>query len=227
MIQKIQFSDSQEWLRKITEDFQKITDQAISVRGKAHVALSGGSTPKPFYNHLNQTGIVQKQIAWWLGDERWVPVSNDLSNEKMIRESLGKGVGDFSSRFQTWHLSDDPIKAASLFEEKLCHFLGVPPVFDLVLLGVGPDGHTASLFPGTKALDEKSHFAVANEVPQQPASHTRITLTYPALNCAREIWFLVSGKDKEPMVNRLLNRDQSIPSARVNAPLQKLYWMAS
>jgi 6-phosphogluconolactonase len=222
-VEQIQFSDSAGFLKKLTEDFQKAVIAGISARGVAHVALSGGSTPKPFYLHLNQSGIVKSKITWWLGDERWVPSDHEQSNERMIRETLGKGIEDFSSRFQSWHLADEPQKAVGLFEEKLCHHLGVPPVFDVILLGIGGDGHTASLFPGTSALEEQKRFAVVNEVPQMKS--TRLTLTYPTLNSAREAWFLVSGKDKEPMVTRLVNRDQSIPSARLNVKKQKLYWL--
>lgn len=219
----IKLKDSNEFLNKLTADFNSLTAPAIVSRGVAHVSLSGGSTPKPFYSHLNASGIVRQKITWWLGDERWVPVDHDMSNEKMVRETLGKGISDFSSRFQTWHLAKEPAAAAAKFEEKLCHHLGVPPVFDLILLGIGTDGHTASLFPGTKALNEREKFAVANEVPQQ--NGIRLTMTYPTLNAAREIWFLVSGNDKEPMVNRLLEKDQSIPSARVTAKNQKIYWL--
>jgi 6-phosphogluconolactonase len=219
------FNDQKAWLAALADQFRSATQDAITKRTKAHVALSGGSTPKPFYSYLNERGYMRKPICWWLGDERWVPATDALSNEKMIAETLGKDSPDFKRRFQSWHLDPDPKIAAEKFEEKLCEQLGVPPIFDVVLLGVGTDGHTASLFPGTKALEERNAFAVANHVPQMPESSTRLTLTYPTLNAARQIWFLVSGADKEPMVTRLQKGDATIPSANIQNSAQKIFWL--
>ncbi|MES2307581.1 MAG: 6-phosphogluconolactonase, partial [Verrucomicrobiota bacterium] len=142
------------------------------------------------------------------------------SNEKMILSSLGADIANI--RFESWHTSEDSGIAAANYEKKLIQQLGTPPSLDLVLLGMGTDGHTASLFPGTEALHESSRFAVSNVVPQLNA--TRVTLTFPALKIAQETWFLVKGADKSSMVERLLKRDPTIPSACVEAENQHLYW---
>ncbi len=225
MIETLRFPDEQAWLRALVGDCRGCVDAAIASRGRAHVALSGGSTPKPFYQRLNVEPLPWNRIEWWLGDERWVLPTDPQSNERMVRETLGPGRDEFAEHFHTWHLDDDPSEAARKFEDHLKQQMGDQPVFDLVLLGIGGDGHTASLFPGTAALEEKTRNAVANEVPQMKS--TRMTLTFPALNRAREIWFLVSGREKESVIQRILNRDAAFPSARVSATNQKLYWMTA
>ena len=223
MIEIQRFSGESDWLGRLASDFGDVVGGAILARRMAHVALAGGSTPKPFYRALNRLDLSWDRITWWLGDERWVPPNDEMSNEKMIRESLGAGRPDFSDRFRSWHLADDPQNAALRYEEQLCREMGNPPKFDLILLGIGPDGHTASLFPGTAALSEKTRYAVANAVPQMKA--TRLTLTFPALDRAQQIWFLVRGKDKEPILKSLLAHPQDFPAGRIRSANQKLYWL--
>lgn len=215
------FESPETWLQALLHRFDLLAESAIQSRGFFHVALSGGSTPKPFYAALNTHRIDWSKVIWWLGDERWVKPDHADSNEKMIRESLGKGISNF--QFQSWHPNDDASKAAEAYEKNLIQKTGNPPALNLNLLGMGTDGHTASLFPGTTALQEQKKFAVSNQVPQLNA--TRVTLTYPALNAARETWFLVKGIDKTSMVDRLLQRDLTIPSAVVSARNQHLYWL--
>lgn len=215
------FNSQDLWLHSLLERFDTLLKTAVEKRGVFHVALSGGSTPKTLYTALNQQPLPWKQIVWWLGDERWVKPDHTDSNEKMIRESLGKGISDF--QFQSWHSSEDPTAAAQDYEKRLVAAMGNPPALDLSLLGMGTDGHTASLFPGTEALKESQKFAVSNVVPQ--FNTTRVTLTFPTLHVARETWFLVKGADKSAMVDRLLQRDITIPSACVTASNQHLYWL--
>lgn len=215
------FSSPELWLNTLLDRFTILSKSALSKRGTFHVALSGGSTPKSLYTALNQQPLPWNQIVWWLGDERWVKPDQADSNEKMIRESLGSGISNF--QFQSWHSSENPQHAAADYEKRLVAHVGNPPQLDLNLLGMGTDGHTASLFPGTEALHETQKFAVSNVVPQ--LNTTRVTLTYPTLNSAHETWFLVKGADKSEMVDRLLNRDTTIPSACVTAENQHLYWL--
>ncbi len=223
MIESLQFSTEIAWLDALTNDFQQTIGKAIAARKRAHIALSGGNTPQTFYQHLNKTDLPWQQMEWWLGDERWVAPADTTSNEKMVYESLGTNQPNFKNHFHSWHMAKEPAEAASLYEKELSKQIGNPPIFDLIFLGVGADGHTASLFPNTAALEEKKHCAVAHQVPQLNA--TRLTLTYPVLNGARQVWFLVRGKDKEPMVKRLLSGDQDIPVTRIQAVKQKLYWL--
>ena len=158
-----------------------------------------------------------------MSDERWASPTDQASNEKMIRETLGQNRADFAAHFHSWHLARDSEEAAQAYETNLRQQVGDPPVFDLVLLGLGHDGHTASLFPGTVALKETKLFAMAYPVPQLQT--IRLTLTFPVLNQARQIWFLVQGWDKEEMIKKLFERDSSIPAARIQNPLQYLYWL--
>lgn len=223
MIKDFRFSEKENWLKVLVQDFKASVDEAIHIRGRAHIALSGGSTPQSFYLRLNKESLPWDRMEWWLGDERWVPPTDSLSNERMVRETLGCRHAHFEASFHSWHLAKEPEKAASLYENQLQKHLGTPPVFDLVLLGIGADGHTASLFPNTPALEEKHRYAMANHVPQ--LNTTRLTITFPVLDAARQIWFLAQGKEKTSIVNQLLKRNADIPAARVQNSQQKLYWI--
>lgn len=218
-MQLLQFPTREAWLDALLRDFTA----AAKSRPRFHVALSGGSTPKPFYERLSQSTLPWSQIDWWLGDERWVPPDDPSSNERMIRESLGTVSKEFQSHFHSWHLSTESAEAAALYEQKLRKVIGTPCILDLALQGIGTDGHTASLFPGTEGLQEKIRLAISNIVPQ--LNTTRLTLTFPMLDQSRQVWFLVSGKEKKEMVDRLLSRDPSIPSSHIQAQDQRIYWL--
>lgn len=215
-------ADSEEWLHRLVPDFQTAVMSAVKARGVAHIALSGGSTPKPFYLRLNRTELPWHKIEWWLGDERTVLPTDDQSNEKMVRANLGLARAYF--KFHSWHTAPDWEQCAVNYGRLLKEKIGQPAVFDVVLLGLGTDGHTASLFPGTPALQETQHNAVLNPVLDQ--NTTRLTVTYPVLNAARAVWFLVSGVDKAPMVERLQQGDSSIPAGCIQNPNQVIYWNA-
>jgi len=221
MIETFQYSNQQQWLDALTRDFHEIIAEAIAARDRAHVGLSGGSTPRAFYQRLNQEPIPWGKIEWWLGDERWVPPTDEASNEKMLRETLGKNRPEFDAHFCSWHPAPGPEEAARVYQTKLRKQIGDPPLFDLVLLGIGPDGHMASLFPGTIALKEAKMFAMANPVPQLKT--TRLTMTFPLFNQARRIRFLVQGKDD--MVKKFMEQDDNIPAARIQNLSQRLYWL--
>lgn len=223
MTESLQYTEPNAWLDALTRDFRAIFTESNRIRGSTHIALSGGSTPKAWYERLNSESLPWTQLEWWLGDERWVPPTDGSSNERMARESLGKGRPEFGEHFHSWHRTSDPETSALEVEKDLIKNLGAKPALDLVLLGLGNDGHVASLFPGTAALNESSRLAVANLVPQMNA--TRLTLTFPMLNAAREVWFLVQGRGKEEMVRRLLSGDTSIPGGCVCAARQKLFWL--
>jgi len=223
MIESFQFSDQKQWLAALIRDFHRIIADAVATRHGAHVALSGGSTPKPFYSRLNQEPLPWPKIEWWLGDERWVPPADPASNEKMVRETLGRDQTGFTAHFHSWHLAKEPENAAQAYEMNLQKQVGDPPTFDLILLGLGQDGHTASLFPGTAALQETKLLAMANPVPQSQT--IRLTLTFPVLNRARQVWFLVQGKDKGTMVKKLVEQADDIPAARIQNSSQRLYWL--
>lgn len=170
-----------------------------------HIALSGGTTPKRMFDLLVERGkqaLPWDRIHLWWGDERCVPPEHPDSNYGMTKQHLIDPLELDVANIHRIIAEDDPNGAARAYNDKLVAALGSPPTFDLVWLGMGPDGHTASLFPKTAALAERAVFCVANQV-DSPVTHgatTRITLTYPALNAAKHVRFLAAGADKAGML---------------------------
>jgi 6-phosphogluconolactonase len=178
-----------------------IAIDAVAARGACRIALSGGSTPKRLFQQLAARGRAAApwdQIELWWGDERTVAPDHPDSNYRMTREALIEPLALAAAQVHRIVGEDDPDAAARTYEAALIGALGAPPVFDLVLLGMGPDGHTASLFPGSPALAERDRWVVANPVdsPLTKGPAVRITLTVPALAAARHTRFLVTGADK-------------------------------
>jgi 6-phosphogluconolactonase len=193
------FGDLDALSRAAAEEFASFAREAIAARGVFHVALSGGSTPKRMFQLLAAQGkaaLPWDQIDLWWGDERTVPPDDKDSNYGMTRDALITPLS--LTRVHRIRGEDAPETAANEYEKELVGSLGAPPVFDLALQGMGPDGHTASLFPHSPALAEKQRWVVANPVdsPLTKGKTTRITLTAPAINAARHIRFLVGGADK-------------------------------
>jgi 6-phosphogluconolactonase len=184
--------------------------QAIAARGLAWIALAGGRTPRAVYERLATPGtpaIDWARVHVGFGDERLVPPDHADSNYAMARAALLARVPIPAS--QVHRMAGEAASAetaAAAYETALVQAFGLSPggwpVFDLVLLGVGADGHTASLFPGTPALHERARLAVGVEAPTAPSR--RITLTYPVLNAAREVVILTAGADKAAAVAHAL-----------------------
>jgi len=186
---------------------------AVVDRGTCSVALSGGSTPQRLFRLFAEAGreaLPWEHVDLWWGDERTVPPDHADSNYRMAREALIDPLGLAASHVHriAAELADHDA-CARTYSRELVTALGSPPIFDVVLLGMGPDGHTASLFPGSPALDETSRWVVANLVtsPLVKGTATRITLTAPALNAARHIRFLVAGADKAAALAQVLEGD--------------------
>ena len=174
--------------------------QAHQHRGRFVVALSGGSTPRRLHGLLTRPPHVD-EIDWarttvLFGDERCVGPGDEESNYRMARETLFEHVPIPPGRIHRMLGEAEPASAATDYSHRLHTLFSADdgPRIDLVLLGMGPDGHTASLFPGTLALREASRWVVANHVPQLDA--WRITLTFPALNAARSVLFMIAGESK-------------------------------
>jgi len=190
--------------RAAAEQVVTRANTAVSEYGTFSIALSGGSTPKRLYSLLAdpsapyRSRIVWERVHVFFGDERHVPPDDPQSNYRMARETLLDRVPIPAENVHRILAERPAEEAASLYEEDLRAAFslgpGGVPRFDLVLLGMGEDGHTASLFPGTAALAERHRLAVANWVPRFSAF--RITLTLPVLNSARADVFLVAGRDK-------------------------------
>ena len=170
------------------------------------VALAGGSTPKRAYEMLAtryRDTLDWGKVHVFFGDERTVPPDHENSNYRMAYETLLSCVPVGSVHRMRGEL--DPPEAAALYEEELEAFFGGPPIFDLVLLGIGEDGHTASLFPRTPALDVRNRWAVEN--PVEKLGTIRLTLTVPAINAAQRVAFLVAGEGKAEALKGILEGD--------------------
>lgn len=172
---------------------ERFVDLVASLE-ETHVAVSGGSTPRELFRILADS--YGREIQWervhvYQVDERCVPPDHADSNWRMLEESLLAKV----PAAHAYRMEAEKAEAAPCYEALLQSRLGAAlPALDLVLLGMGDDGHTASLFPGTQALDEKEHLVVRNVVPQIKAE--RITMTYPLIQSAKQRWFLVKGGSK-------------------------------
>jgi len=176
--------------------------------GTCHVALSGGSTPRRMFEVLVARGrdaLPWDRVELWWGDERTVPPEDPDSNYGAAMRVLAPLRLD-PARIHRMEGERPPEAAAADYERALVEALGAPPVLDLVLLGLGPDGHTASLFPGSPAVAETQRWVVANPVdsPVAKGKTTRLTLTAPAINAARRICFLVAGADKATVLRDVL-----------------------
>jgi 6-phosphogluconolactonase len=182
---------------------------AAAGRG-GHVALSGGSTPRPAYEAAARLEPDWSRAEIWWTDERCVPPEDERSNYRLVRESLLDRLDRGAAIEHRVRGELSPAEAADAYENEL---RGV--VFDLVLLGIGPDGHTASLFPNDQALDELRRRAVA--VPRPDVD--RVTLTIPPLNAAETVLFLVVGEEKAPAVARAFagDPDPATPASLVRS----------
>jgi len=195
------FADLDALSRAAADELIELGKAAIAARGRFHVALSGGSTPKRLFQLLaaRPDALPWDQVELWWGDERCVPPDHADSNYGMAREHLIRPLGLPDTRVHRMHGELDPGASARAYEDELAAALGDPPVLDYAMQGMGPDGHTASLFPDSPGLDEARRSVIANPVrsPLVPGGQTtRITLTAPALSAARHVRFLVAGADK-------------------------------
>ncbi|MFN2386703.1 MAG: 6-phosphogluconolactonase [Thermoanaerobaculia bacterium] len=203
--------------------------EAVADRGRFCIALSGGSTPGALHERLARSPFREelpwKRTLFFWGDERCVPPRSARSNYRMARETLLAPLRIPPAQVFRMRGEIEPGRAAHLYRDVLAkQFAAGRPVLDLILLGLGSDGHTASLFPETRALAENRRAAVANWVPK--LQEWRLTLTYPAINAARRVLFLVSGSEKAQVVARILKKERGyrrLPAARVRA--LSVLWM--
>ncbi len=188
--------------------FCTLVAEKLARNESVSISLSGGSTPKRLYELLSQRELPWDQIHWFWGDERNVPHDHVESNARMVREALLDRVAVPEANIHCVPVEpDDPASAARRYEQTLKeHFSGQPfPKWDLALLGMGDDAHTASLFPETEALDEKERWFVENWVEKFNAY--RYTLTVPAINSAQQSWFLVAGEGKREAVAHVFSEE--------------------
>ena len=215
----------------VAEQFVRVTTAAVRARGQCSVALAGGSTPKNVYRLLSdepfRSRVVWDQIRFFWGDERHVPVDHPDSNYRMAAETLLSKVPVRARNIHRMHgeIRDADLAAREYEDAMRTSFneRDAPPRFDLILLGLGGDGHTASLFPGTLALAERQRWCVANWVNTLNAY--RLTLTLPVLNAARVVLFTVSGSEKASIVRDLLRGTRDVPARLVQPSDGELWWM--
>jgi 6-phosphogluconolactonase len=184
---------------------------AIAARGRFRIALAGGSTPRALYPEL-VTSVDWTRANVFFGDERAVPPDDPQSNFRMVRETLLDPAHVPPGNVVRWRGEDPDLDAAARDYEEALTAGAVAPWLDLALLGLGPDGHTASLFPGTSALAEEGRLAVAVDVAEMGTR--RLTLTYPALCGAREVCFLVVGREKAAALAAVVEAGH-LPAARI------------
>jgi 6-phosphogluconolactonase len=223
----------QDLFQAAAEEVIRSATDAVAQRGRFTIALSGGSTPRNLYTLIAanaSTTLPWDQMFFFWGDERHVPPDSPDSNYRMAKEALLSKIPiPAANIFPIPAENPDASEAAETYEQTLQKFFAVAPGefprFDLILLGMGPDGHTASLFPETAALQEKSRLVVANWVEKLGSS--RITFTLPLLNAARCVAFLVSGADKAAALHEVLEGNapaEKYPSRLVQPRDGKLIW---
>jgi len=208
------YSNSPTLTAAAAEQFASLAREATAARGAFHVALAGGSTPKRLYHLLagNTAGrytLPINQIHFWFGDERHVAPEHSESNYRMAREAMFDALQPPASNVHRIKSEmEDAAAAAAAYEEEMRGVLTSAvaedgfPRFDLILLGMGPDGHTASLFPDSEGLGEKHRWVIANWV--EKFKTWRITFTFPVLNAASQVSLFVAGAEKAEMIEDVL-----------------------
>lgn len=209
-----------------------VGQRAIDSSGRFSIALAGGSTPRSLYQLLTSE-MFKIRLAWekvhvFWGDERPVPPEHPDSNFRMAQETLLSGVSISAGNIHRMKGELPPQDAAREYENELRRFFSEHPwpQLDLVLLGMGDDGHTASLFPNTAALQEKERWVTAN--PVEKLSTIRITLTVPAINAARHVLFLVQGENKAEPLKAVIegsHQPENFPSQFIQPAQGTLVWM--
>jgi 6-phosphogluconolactonase len=185
---------------------------ALAARGRFRVALAGGTTPRALYPKLVDA-VDWTRTDVFFGDERVVPPDDPQSNYRMARETLLAPARVPEANVFRWRAESADLDATARDYEQALRARTDPPRLDLALLGLGPDGHTASLFPGTTALGVEDRLAVVVDVPAHGAR--RLTLTYPVFLEAGEVFFLVTGHDKRAALTDVLRPESKLPAARI------------
>ncbi|ALA56713.1 6-phosphogluconolactonase [Nitrospira moscoviensis] len=228
--------DGQAWAHEAATFLRSICDHAIRARGRMLIALSGGSTPRTLYRTLAQPEWKRRcewpRLHFLFGDERCVPPDHPESNFGMADRELFQPIGIPPAQISRMKGElPEPMEAAWQYEDTLrsltdCRPPDMPEI-DLILLGLGEDGHTASLFPGTEALNDRSHLVTVGRAPAGIA--LRLTLTLGVINRASVVLFLVTGSGKASMVRRVVEpqseADRALPAARVSPASGRLIWM--
>lgn len=221
------FPSTSSLARAAAETVVETLRAAIAERGRADLVLTGGSTPRALYALLAADyphALDWTKVDVFFSDERHVPHDHDASNFRMARDTLLDGLPIPPEHVHPFPTGSTPGADARAYERTLRAHFGDEPDFDLVLLGMGADGHVASLFPGSPALDETERWVVATQSPPSSPVRDRITLTFPTINAARTVLFLVAGEEKRRALAAVLrDPDDAPPAERVEAR-ERLLW---
>lgn len=232
------YSDPESWVTGVADYIMDLATRAIAEHGRFTFAFSGGNTPRPVYERLGTEGYIDR-IDWskvqvFFGDERCVPPEDPQSNYHMARTALGDRLPIPAANIHRTHGEDPPEQAAAEYAEELARTFGGDAKkggtprdgFDLVLLGMGDNGHTASLFPGLAAVTESVRWVMAQYV--EVVGMWRVTLTPVILNAARNVAFLVKGADKAEMLQKVLEGPYEpvvLPSQIIKPTNGDLRWL--
>jgi len=223
------YDDGERLSQAAAELFADQASKAVAARGRFCVALAGGNTPRQMYHQLTLPPL-REQIPWaqahiFWGDERCVSGDDPRSNSRMARELLLDRVPIPGTQIYPMDCAENPEGAAGRYQSRLREFFQPEePRLDLILLGLGKDGHTASLIPGTQAPDEK--LRLVTELRKPGEDFARLSLTAPMINLARVVVFLVSGKSKAGILQQVRTGPPGrFPAQLINPPGGKLYWL--
>jgi 6-phosphogluconolactonase len=215
--------DESEATRLAAARLEELVSEALALRERAHVALCGGATPRPAYELLAERIGDPAGLELWFGDERAVGPADDESNFRMVNEAFGEALEP--EAIHRIEGERGPEEAADRYAALLAE--GMPkgadglPVLDVAFQGVGPDGHTASLFPGNPAVEADGLCVPVHDAPKPPPE--RVTMTVPVLRAARRIVFLVTGDEKAEAIARMLETpDPRIPASLLTGPRTEL-----
>jgi len=229
------FPDLETLNQSAAEMFIRIGSEAIRERGRFTVSLAGGSTPESLYKLLASEKFKDKidweKVFFFFGDERNVSPNDEKSNFRMANESILRALQISDENIFRWQTElQTPETIAEKYEKTIRAFFNLSenefPRFDLILLGMGDDGHTASLFPFTEALSENKKIAATNEV--EKLATVRLTLTFPAFNNAANILFFVAGENKAETLRTVLEGDsqpEKYPSQNINPENGSIFWL--
>ncbi len=245
----MEFEDESAWIAAALREVDDLVAEAEAERRmgmrigriRLRLCLAGGSTPEPVYRALAARPIPGVELELWPGDERLVPPGDRERNGNMLARAFAGAAWNPGPRLMLWpdpsggyaapaeYLApEEPFAAAERLcaehEARLRFELGGDPVFDLAFLGLGEDGHTASLFPGQGILAERQRLCAASVAPAEP--RIRMSFTYPVLDRVRRIRFLARGPGKAAILRRLVAGDQSLPAARIGAADQAVLYCA-
>ena len=214
---------------RAADEFATSASIALRERKRFAIALSGGKTPRAMLETLSARALGWPAIEFFWSDERCVGPDDPFSNYRMAREALLSRIAVPAGNVHRMLGELEPAAGAAAYDSELRAFFGPrKPAFDLVFLGLGPDGHTASLFPGTAALDITDIWCAPNEVREPVASPWRLTLTYPAINAARRVIFVVEGAEKADILATVLGREKDVrryPAQGIAPTDGELVWL--